>query len=42
MALAGAENNLSIVPVGGINEVDFERRIGLTNSNERIIYAIFF
>lgn len=42
MILSGTENAISMVPVGGANEVDFERRIGLTNSNERIVYMLFF
>lgn len=42
MILSGTENAINMVPVGGANEVDFERRIGLTNSNERIVYMLFF
>ncbi len=40
--LAGTESGLDIMPVGGANETDFELRIGLTNSNERIVYVLFF
>ncbi|TXH04398.1 MAG: SagB/ThcOx family dehydrogenase [Candidatus Moraniibacteriota bacterium] len=42
MILSGTENGINMIPVGGANEVDFERRIGLTNSNERIVYMLFF
>jgi SagB-type dehydrogenase family enzyme len=42
MILAGTENGCDMLPVGGANEVDFERHIGLTNSNERIVYTLFF
>lgn len=40
--LAGVESGIDILPVGGANEVDFERRIGLMSSNERIVYILFF
>ncbi len=40
--LAGVESGVDIMPVGGVNEVDFERRIGLMSSNERIVYILFF
>ncbi|MFZ1627063.1 MAG: SagB/ThcOx family dehydrogenase [Candidatus Moraniibacteriota bacterium] len=42
MLLAGTENDVNMVPVGGANEVDFERKIGLMDSNERIMYMLFF
>lgn len=42
IALAGTEKGLDILPVGGANEVDFERHIGLMNSNERVVYILFF
>lgn len=40
--LAGAENNVDIIPIGGVDEVGIERKIGLTDSNERIVYTLFF
>lgn len=42
MLLAATENQLNIVPVGGTNEETIEKRIGLTVSNERIVYTLFF
>lgn len=42
MILAGVENQVSIIPIGGANEIDFERKIGLMDTNERIVYTLFF
>lgn len=42
MLLAGAENQINLVPIGGANEADMEKKIGLNDSSERIVYTIFF
>lgn len=42
MLLAATENEMSLIPIGGANEIDFERKIGLMDSNERIVYMLFF
>lgn len=42
MLLAATEKEMSLIPVGGANETDFEQKIGLMDSNERIIYMLFF
>lgn len=42
MLLAGTEKEISLIPIGGANEGDFERKIGLMDSNERVVYMLFF
>lgn len=42
MLLAGAENQVNLIPIGGANEADIEKKIGLNDSGERIVYTLFF
>lgn len=42
MLVAATENNLSMLPNGGSNEVNIEDAIGLSGQEERIVYTLFF
>lgn len=42
MLLAGTEKNVSMTPVGGIEEAKVEQSIGLINGKERLVYSLFF
>lgn len=42
MLLAATENNLSMLPNAGSNEVTIENRIGLSGQGECVIYTLFF
>ncbi len=42
MLLAATEKNVSIVPVGGVNEIEVEKALGLNDLNERVVYTLFF
>jgi SagB-type dehydrogenase family enzyme len=41
MLLAGTEQGVNILPVGGVNEGPIERAIGLNETKERIVYSLF-
>ncbi|MBI2409728.1 SagB/ThcOx family dehydrogenase [Candidatus Kaiserbacteria bacterium] len=40
MILAGTENGITIVPVGGVEDAEIEKRIGLGTSRERVVYTL--
>lgn len=42
MLLAGTENGINMVPVGGIEADVIEKRIGLSNGLEGVVYTLFF
>lgn len=41
MLLAGTENNVNIIPIGGIDEDTVEKILGLNSLEERVVYALF-
>lgn len=42
MLLAGTERGIDILPVGGVRERVVETMIGLGDSDERVVYTLFF
>ena len=40
--LAAAEKNLRLLPVGGVEDGEIERELGLTSSKEQLIYVLYF
>lgn len=41
MLLAGAENNVNLIPLGAIEEAAIERSLGLSSGEEKVVYALF-
>lgn len=42
MLLAGTENGVNLIPIGGVNENEIEKTIGLNSAKEGVVYALFF
>lgn len=42
MLLAGTEHGVNIIPIGGVNEAEAEKLLGLATSEERVVYTLFF
>lgn len=42
MLVAGTENNINIIPIGGVEELNIEKRLGLNSSLENIVYTLYF
>jgi len=41
MLLAGTEEGINLIPIGGVNENEIEKIMGLHSGNERVVYALF-
>ena len=40
--LAGTEKGMHFIPIGGVEEAEIEKKLGLNSSHEKVVYALFF
>lgn len=41
MLLAGTENGVNVIPIGGVDEDTIEKMLGFSSAKERIVYTLF-